>query len=205
MPTFILSPLKSALIGLLIVTACAASCKRDTAKTKDSDPASVSAVKAQFDVLRDSADVKWRAVDESDVQLLGSTGLLLRELKGVSGLDAAKVQALDRANTRLKTRRYTHESMANSALIDQYDAAQDSLLTALYPVAAPNGNAPNESIRNFVEGLQQTNAGVVSLRASYDNAARQYNEYLKLHQEELQTLGGKYSTLKPLPLFTIQL
>ena len=95
--------------------------------------------------------------------------------------------------------------MANSDLIDRYDAAQDSLLQATYPVAAPNGNAPTESIRNFVEGIQQTNASVVSIRIKYDRAAHQYNDYLKLHQAELQSLGGKYTDLKPLPYFEIQL
>ena len=204
MRQLILSPVKSALVALLLVTACAASCKRDGG-TAVTNPASVAAVKAQFDTLRDSVDVKWRNVDESDVQLLGTTGLLLRELKNQTGLDAAKVKGLEQANTKLKARRYNRQTMANSDLIDRYDAAQDSLLQATYPVAAPNDNAPTESIRNFVEGMQQTNASVVSIRIKYDRAAHQYNDYLKLHQAELQSLGGKYTDLKPLPYFEIQL
>ena len=204
MRQLILSPVKSALVALLLVTACAASCKRDGGKAV-TNPASAAAVKAQFDTLRDSVDVKWRNVDESDVQLLGTTGLLLRELKNQTGLDATKVKGLEQANTKLKARRYNRQTMANSDLIDRYDAAQDSLLQATYPVAAPNGNAPTESIRNFVEGIQQTNASVVSIRIKYDRAAHQYNDYLKLHQAELQSLGGKYTDLKPLPYFEIQL
>ena len=93
--------------------------------------------------------------------------------------------------------------MANSAAIDRYDAAQDSLLNALYPVAAPDGGAPTENARNFVEGIQQLDAGVVGFRVQYDDAAKRYNNYLALHQAELQSLGGKYAALKPLPLFTI--
>ena len=93
--------------------------------------------------------------------------------------------------------------MGNSALIDQYDTAQDSLLTALLPVAAPNGAAPTENARNFVEGIQQLDAGVVGFRVQYDDAAKHYNNYLQLHAAELESLGGKYAGLKPLPLFTI--
>ena len=37
----------------------------------------------------------------------------------------------------------------------------------------------------------------------YDDAAKRYNNYLTLHKDELQSLGGKYAELKPLPLFTI--
>ena len=196
-------PFKSVLVGLLLFTACAASCKRDGTKTATLNPASAAAVKAQLAVLRDSMDLKWRAMTESDDQKISVTRLLLRELQGQPGTDAAQVKALERANSRLKARRYDQQTMASSERIDQYDAAQDSLLKALYPVAAPGGNAPSENARNFVEGIQQLDAGVVTFRVTYDRAAKQYNAYLKLHQAELQALGGKYAEAKPLPLFEL--
>ncbi len=194
---------KSAAVFLLILTACAASCKRDATKNANMDPASTAAVKTQFDVLRDSVDVKWRNMTESDDQKIGVTRLLLRELTSQPGANTTQLQGLERANTRLKARRYTQQTMASSDLIDQYDNAQDSLFRVLMPVAAPNGNAPTENARNFVEGVQQLDAGVVGFRVQYDRAAQQYNNYLKLHQAQLQSLGGKYANLKPLPLFTI--
>lgn len=196
--------LKSTLMGLLLLMACAASCKRDGGKSVALNPASAAAAKAQFDILRDSVDVKWRNMTESDDQKIAVTRLLLRELKAQPGTNAAQVQGLERANTRLKARRYDQQTMASSALIDQYDTAQDSLLHALYPVAAPNGTAPTENTRNFVEGLQQLDAGVIGFRVQYDRAARHYNDYLTLHRTELQSLGSKYAQLKPLPLFTVQ-
>ena len=205
MRTSLLSSAKSAVVALLILTGCAVSCKRDGNKTAVVNPASAAAAKAQFDVLRDSVDLKWHSMTESDDQKIGVTRLLLRELKGQRGVDANQLQALESANARLKVRRYTQQTMATSALIDQYDAAQDSLLHALYPLAAPNGAAPTENARNFVEGLQQLDAGVVGFRVQYDRAARQHNDYLKLHQAELSSLGGKYVGLQPLPLFTVQL
>jgi hypothetical protein len=195
--------LQSALFGLLFITACAASCKRDGATTTVGSPASTAAVKAQFDVLSDSVDVKWRNMTESDDQKIAITRLLLRELQGQPGVQAAKLQELNAANARLKARRYTQQTMASSDLIDRYDAAQDSLLRVVVNVAAPGGQAPTENARNFVEGLQQLDAGVVGFRVIYDRAAKQYNNYLQLHQDQLQTLGGKYANLKPLPLFTI--
>ena len=204
MPISFLSSAKSAVIGLLILTGCAASCKRDGSKAAALNPASAAATKAQFDVLRDSVDLKWRGMMDSDDQKMGVTRLLLRELRGQPGTDATQLQRLERANARLKTRRYNQQTMANSALIDQYDTAQDSLLHALYPVAAPNGAAGTENARNFVEGLQQLDAGVVGFRVQYDRAAKQYNDYLRLHQPELQSLGSRYSAAKPFPLFELQ-
>ncbi|GAB3296536.1 hypothetical protein GCM10027511_11060 [Hymenobacter humi] len=203
MPNSLMPSVKTAIVLLLILTGCAASCKRDTSSAAVLDPASAKAVKTQFDVLRDSVDIKWRNMTESDDQKIGVTRLLLRELKGQPNISATQLEALDRANTRLKARRYTQETMASSDLIDQYDTAQDSLLRAVYPVAAPNEQAPTENARNFVEGLRMLDAGVVGFRVQYDRAAQQYNNYLKLHQAQIQSLGGKYANLKPLPLFTI--
>lgn len=203
MHTSFSSPVKTAVLALLIFSGCATSCKRDGPKTTAFDPASAAAAKVQFDVLRDSVDIKWRTMTESDDQKIGITRLLLRELKDQPGINAPQLQGLDRANTHLKARRYTQQTMATSALIDQYDTAQDSLLKAIYPVAAPNGNAPTENARNFVEGIQQLDAGVVAFRVQYDRAVHQYNDYLKLHRPELESLGGKYATLQPLSFFTI--
>jgi type IV pilus biogenesis protein CpaD/CtpE len=193
-------PVRFAVMLLVFLTVCAASCKRDSSKTT-TNPAAASAVKAQLDILRDSVDLKWRSMTASDDQKLGVTRLLLRELKGKPGIDDAQLQSVERANARLKTRRYDQQTMASSDLIDQYDNAQDSLLHVLYPLAAPNGNAPTETARNFVEGIQQLDAGVVPFRLQYNQAARQYNDYLKLHQAEVQSLGGKYAEAKPFPLF----
>lgn len=198
------SSLKTAGFGFMLLLGIAASCKRDGAKNVSVNPASAAAAKAQLDILRDSVDVKWRNMVESDDQKLAITRLLLRELRGQPGRTEAQLKAFEQANARLKARRYDQTTMSNSALIDQYDTAQDSLLTALYPVAAPNGGAPTENARNFVEGIQQLDAGVVGFRVQYDDAAKRYNNYLQLHQAELQSLGGKYAQLKPLPLFTIE-
>jgi hypothetical protein len=198
-----IASLKTLLFALLLITACAASCKRDGSKNATLNPASTAAVKAQFDVLRDSVDLKWRNMTESDDQKLGVTRLLLRELQTLPGTNASELQALAKANARLKTIRYNQQTMSSSTLIDRYDAAQDSLLHALYPVAAPGGAAPTENARNFVEGIQQLDAAVAAFRVQYDRAAKQYNNYLKLHQEELQSLGSKYAGLQPLPLFEL--
>ena len=203
--TFLLTPAKSAVVVLLILTGCAASCKRDGSKIVAVNPASAAAAKVQFDVLRDSVDLKWRGMTESDDQKIGVTRLLLRELQNQPGSKITQLQRLEQANAHLKARRYDQQTMVSSALIDQYDTAQDSLLHALYPMAAPNGAAPTENARNFVEGLQQLDASVVGFRVQYDRAARQYNNYLQLHRAELQSLGGQYAALQPLPLFTVQL
>lgn len=189
-------------LAALLGSGWLASCKTDRAKTV-SNPAAVTAVKAQFAVLRDSVDRHWQQMMTSDDQKVGTTRLLLQELAGQRGANKAQLAALTRANARLKALRYDQNTMAESARIDRYDAAQDSVLHALYLVAAPGGKAPTEQIRNFTEGVQQADNAVVGYRVGYDRAAKAYNDYLKLHRDELSTLGGQYAALPPLPLFTL--
>lgn len=193
---------KSVLAALLVVVACAASCKRDAGSRTAANPASATAVQAQLTVLRDSADAKWQAMLASDDQKISLTRLLLRELQQQPGTNKAQLQALGAANDRLKARRYTQTGLP-SAQIDAYDAAQDSVLHAVYPVAAPGGAASTANARNFVEGLQQLDAGVAGFRIQYDRAAKQYNTYLALHQADVAHFGGKYPAPVPLPLFEL--
>ncbi len=188
--------------AMLIGSALLSSCKTDGGKAA-SNPASVAAVRAQFDVLRDSVDVKWRQMISSDDQKVGTTRLLLQELATQRAANPAQLAALTQANARFARLRYDQATMAESDRIDRYDAAQDSVLKALYETAAPGGNAATAQIRDFTEGIAQADAAVVGHRVAYDRAARTYNNYLKLHREELSSLGGKYAELRPLPLFTL--
>jgi hypothetical protein len=77
------------------------------------------------------------------------------------------------------------------------------VLKTVLPIAAPDGNAPSERVRDYVEHIQRADADVIGYRAHYDRAAKAYNAYLQVHAEELNKLGGKYAGLQPLPLFEI--
>ena len=100
----ILFSLKPVVVIMLALTACAASCKRDGAKTAVVNPASAAAVKVQLDVLRDSVDIKWRNMIASDDQKIGIVRLLLRELKGQSSTDQTQLPGLERASAGADSR-----------------------------------------------------------------------------------------------------
>jgi len=200
--------MKAVLFASLLALTALPMCKPDTAKTATDataavNPASPAEVRAQFDILRDSADANWQRMMTSDDQKLADMRGLVQDLKQQPGLDAAQLRTVAQAASRLKTQRYDRQSMASSALIDGYDAAQDSVLHTLTPLAAPGGNAPSARIRDYVEHIQLADANVVGYRAHYDAAAKAYNNYLLLHQAELAKMGNKYNTLRPLPLFEL--
>lgn len=200
--------MKVVLLASCLLLAVLPMCKPDATKNTTetaavASPASPAEVRAQFDVLRDSAAANWQRMMTSDDQKLADMRGLVQDLKQQPGLDAARLRALNQATARLKAQRYDRQSMASSVLIDGYDAAQDSVLHTLTPLAAPDGNAPTARIRDYVEHIQLADGNVVGYRAHYDAAAKTYNAYLLLHQAELAKMGDKYATLRPLPLFEL--
>jgi hypothetical protein len=198
--------MKSLLFASLLVLAVLPMCKPDASTstaTATSSPASPAAVRAQFDILRDSADVNWQRMLASDDKKIADLRELLQDLSKYPGANQAQLEGLRAARARLPKQRYDRASMASSALIDRYDTAQDSVLKLVLPLAAPGGNAPSERVRDYVEAIQLADANVVGYRAHYDAAAKAYNNYLQVHGEELTKMGGKYAGLQPLPLFEI--
>jgi hypothetical protein len=197
--------MKAVLFAGLLTLAVLPMCKPDAIKsvTTTASPASPAAVRAQLDVLRDSADVNWQRMVASDDKTLDNLRELLQDLSKYPGANQARLAELRGARAHVQKQRYTRETMASSALIDQYDAAQDSLLKQVYAIAAPGGNAPTEGVRDRVEAVQAADNNVVGYRAHYDAAAKAYNAYLQVHQTELPKLGNKYAGLQPLPLFEL--
>jgi hypothetical protein len=198
--------MKAVLFASLLTLAVLPMCKPDasnrTATTTDG-PASPAAVRAQFDILRDSADVQWTRMMASDDKKNADLRELLQDLSKYPNANQPQLEGLRTARARLAQQRYTRQSMASSPLIDRYDAAQDSVLKIVLPLAAPDGNAPSERVRDYVEAIQLADANVVSYRAHYDAAAKAYNNYLQVHHDDLDKLGGKYANLQPLPLFEL--
>ncbi|SHI90852.1 hypothetical protein SAMN02745146_1880 [Hymenobacter daecheongensis DSM 21074] len=186
---------------LLLLLAGLDSCNRTP---KPLDPTSPAAAKAQLTVLRDSVDARWKQMMASDDAKVQATSRLLQQLEQQPGLSRAQLQPLARANDRLPRRRYTQQSMAASPTIDAYDAAQDSVLHLVFGLAQPATGQPSAPVQQLTNDIQAADSEVVGFRLRYDRAAKQFNNYLKLHQVELNSLGGKYSQLQPLPLFELQ-
>ncbi|MCB2377353.1 hypothetical protein LGH70_07165 [Hymenobacter sp. BT635] len=188
---------------LLVLLSNLNSCKTDRS-TKAVDPTSPAAAKAQLDVLRDSVDARWTKMTASDDAKIKSTDQVLRALEKQPGADKAQLKALARANDQLKNRRYDQQTMSASDKIDAYDAAQDSVLKAVYNLAMPAAGQPDATVQQLTNDIQTADGQVIGFRVNYDRAAKQFNNYIQLHQDALSKAGGKYTQLQPLPLFELK-
>ena len=167
------------------------------------DPTSPAAARAQLDILRDSVNAQWQEMIASDDAKIKTTTQLLQALEQQPGTDRTQLQQLTQTNSRLHQLRYDQQTMAVSERIDAYDAAQDSLLHAVYVLTLPDAGAPTPTIESLAQTVREADDQVVTYRIRYDEAAKRFNDYLQQHQEGLTSLGGKYAKLQPLPLFTI--
>lgn len=184
----------------LLLFAMVAACNRTP---KALDPASATAAKQQLEVLRDSVNVRWNAMIASDDAKITATSQMLNELERSPAADKQQLQQLTQANNRLKDLRYKQFSMQSSQ-IDRYDAAQDSLLRVLRGMTSgSNGAAVSSTVLNTLNTIGEYDGQVIGQRVQYDQAAKKFNNYIQLHQAELQSLGGKYKQLAPLPLFEL--
>ena len=188
-------------LALFLLLAGLGSCNRTP---KPIDPTSPAAAKVQLDILRDSVNARWGQMIASDDAKVQTTSRILLELAQQPGSGRDQLQQLTRANEKLPRRRYDQQTMANSAAIDAYDAAQDSVLHLVYGLAQPAAGAPTAPVQQLTNDIQAADSEVVGFRLRYDRAAKQFNNYLALHQVAIASLGGKYGKLLPLPLFELQ-
>ena len=181
-------------------------CKTDGTKTAANKPASATAVKAQFDVLRDSVRVGWAQLNNLTEHKLTATEQLLREVKATPKLMAnpARLAVLTERAATLRKLRFDQQNLGDNERLNSFDTTQDSLFSPLARLAAPGGEAPTEKIRDLVEAMQNDDSDEIGQRIRYDRYVKRYNNYLQLHQQTIQDLKGPYATLQPLPLFQLQ-
>lgn len=181
-------------VWLALLLAAFTACNRTP---KAIDPASAAAATAQLTVLRDSVDARWTQMMTSDDAKIVAQAQILNELERSPAANQQQLQQLNRANNRLKALRYQQTTM-QSTQIDRYDSAQDSLLLALRGLVAAPGVA-SSTVQNTLETIGEYDGQVVGYRVKYDRAAKQFNNYLQLHQTQLPT-----EAQTPLPLFELQ-
>lgn len=192
--------MKNFLWLLLALASITTSCNRSP---KPVDPASAQAVKVQIDILRDTVQARWTEMQTSDDAKLRDLRQLLSLLESQPGIDRAQLKDLQRTQDQLKHLRYTQETMAESARIDAYDTAQDSLLRVVYRLALPTDREPAPAVKTLTDQIQDADTNLIGYRVRYDQAATRFNNYLQVHAAELTQLGGSYARFRPLPLFTL--
>lgn len=187
------------------------SCKTDKTKTSDIKKERKIArktdaqVKADMDGLLQEMETTWNEMIASDDQKIENLQTLLARVGRDKNFDKNALTEVLAARDNLKTKRYDRQGISNVAAVDSYDSAQIKVLDATNALLETNNLAARDTIAGqLASKIQEDDSRVPILRAHYDRAAKNYNQYLKDYQPQLQKLGPPYNELKPVPLFVEQ-
>lgn len=187
------------------------SCKTDKTKTtevkkerlivKKSD----AQVKADLDSLLREMDTTWNEMIVSDDQKIDNLQTLMARIGRDKNYNKQTFTEIIAARENLKAKRYDRQGISDVAAVDAYDSLQIKILDATNALVEESNLAQRDTLAaSLVNKIQEDDSRVPILRAYYDKAAKNFNQYLKDYQPQIQKLGSPYKELKPVPMFVEQ-
>lgn len=161
-------------------------------------------LKQRTDSLNQIIRQQWEAMKYSDDRKLANINLLLEKIKADGKCDSVSCMVLNRLYERLKTSRYTQQTMAQTLLIDEYDLRTDSLIDGLHAIAIPqNDTLPlqDSSLHKLMQTILVVDDSVIIFHQLYDQKVDSYNAFLDFHAEQLRIAGYPENELQQKPLF----
>jgi len=184
------------------------SCKTDKTKTTETTKENRIVkktdmeVKAETDILLKNLDQAWNEMMVSDDQKLDNLQTLLARVGRDKNFDQKALSEVLAARDNLKTQRYNRETMADISEVDAYDSVQIKVLDMTNELLEAADLLARDTIAAQLSNkIQEEDSRGIFYRAHYDQAARNFNQFLVDYKAQLQQLGPPYSQLKPVPLF----
>ena len=196
------------LLFCLLVLATASCRDAGQGKTTTTDASKLSKseqqFRSQFTLLTDSLDSNWQCMSESDERKMASIRRLLDEISYTPRYNTLRQRQLLSAHQRVKNMRYDRKTMAQSHLIDQYDIAQDSLVSGTLNLAAETPEVEKYPlISELSSDIQTEHSRVIIFRIRHDEVAREVNQILLQNPKAVRKLGEPFASMERVPLFTI--
>ena len=201
------------ILYILSVVSCIGfyACKTDKTKTTKSTkerviaPKTDAQVKADLDNLLGELDRTWNEMIVSDDQKMDNLQTLLARIGRDKNYDKQALTDVIAERDNLKVKRYDRQGIGNISAVDAYDSAQIKVMDATSALVESTNLAARDTVAGQLSSkIQEDDSRVPIMRAHYDKAAKNYNQYLKVYREQIQKLGPPYSELKPVPTFVEQ-
>ena len=151
--------------------------------------------------LKDEMFATWNLMTRDDNQKIRAMRNLVHELGVTNRSLREDLQAYEQRINELAESRYTHESMENLNVIEEYDFASNALVSELisHAEAVPEF-AYNTTLQRLVETIRTADQRVVNYRTEYDRIAAEYNEFIDDNAESLREVETD-SFVEKRPLF----
>lgn len=156
----------------------------------------------ELDGAQADIDAIWALMEQKDIEKMNVLDTLMAQAAKSKTYDKVLFDSLVLLKKEVLSKRFTSEEMAVSSKIDAYDQLMASLFgtTKRLVESTKKTCTACEAMYQYIMDVDQRD---LERRQKYDALVDDYNMYLEKKKGELEALGGKYATLKPIPKFTI--
>ena len=184
------------IVGLIAFTACGTG--RSGASLEEQQR-----LTQQYDSLYQAVTERWQVMIDDDNEKLFYMKRLLDEVSYTGNYDQANYDSLVLAVEMLKNSRYDSVSMADSDLIDAYDASSSALTSQVIVLAQDHPEFSHYPLmEELIYDISDANDRVLLHRIRFDQAARGYNEFV---EQQAQRLDKSITQKRPstFPVFSL--
>lgn len=192
----------SGLFAAILILFFISSCEKKT-KQKEMSQNELDSLSIELEAIEDSLELAWNRMIEDDNQKIADAKRLLEEISYTNQYNPVQYDSLQQNLMALQQMRYSTVSMANSALIDDYDSASNKITNEVITMASTHPEFQRYPLmKELISDIQKANARVLRHRINYDYAAKQYNQFVEEHEEELEQVDS-LKEIKKKPLFEL--
>lgn len=196
------------LMKRIVLSACcllllAVSCEKKNGEGEVS-LSKIEKIKKEVDLLKDSTDNAWKAMNASDDLKFADIKRLLDEVSYTAGYNVALHDSVMTLQKQVLAGRYDAAGIRDSKSIDAYDQATDAVLKATFKLVNSTPNIESHPLaKTLMEDIMTADNNLVLYRARYDRWAKQYNDFLEKHEGKLKKAGPPYDALQKKPTFSL--
>ncbi len=184
---------------LIICSSLYISCKKSVREDTQSK-ITADSLQIKIKVLQDSVRKTWDEMIRDDDEKLGFMRRALLEIS-YSNFRLSRIEELQVLVDQLKAMRYDQQTMASSALIDQYDSATNvvtrQVIDFSYEFLEKN---ENDLIEKLMSEINQKNNYVLIYRVHYDVFAEELNNLIDRNRQEIENME---IAVEKFPLFKL--
>ncbi len=182
----------------MILAMTAMSCQQDQNQQE------LASFKEQFDSLFTERQIAWDSMMVEDDTKIRYMSRLLDEISYQLPYDEFKMEQLRSNIQALAGIRFTIDELTQSEKVDAYDAATDSVLSALVSFVTFTPQASEiPLVGELMSDIRQMDNFVLQRRNRFDDATMALNQHIEQNPGKLEALGGQYADVKPFPMFLL--
>ncbi len=190
------------LIAALVFCSVMAGCRIDPESKREVSASGMDSIVTAYRVTTDSVVSSWDRMIIDDDEKLFHIKRLLEEVTYTGHFDPVVMDSFMTKHSALVALRYDQKSMADSELIDEYDALTSELINEVTTFAKRHPDYNKYPLmEELIMDIMEADNRVLLHRIKYDNFCREFNVLIASQKSLLRSSGE--TELDEMALFTL--